>query len=89
MGQSFSLIFVMMLVSSFSLVLAISCPMDQGPVVNQLKPKLLGIAFMVLCNVFIVVFQIVTVCKIPQLRKQNPDSLNLFTDLTWGELEGM
>ena len=88
MGQSFSLIFVMMLVSGSGLVLSISF-MDQGPVVNRLDPKMLGIAFTAICNLLILVLQLVTVCKIPQLRKENPESLNLFTDLTWSEMEGM
>jgi hypothetical protein len=42
MGQSFSLIFVMMLVSSSSLVLTLSY-WNPVPVVNRLDPKLLGI----------------------------------------------
>ena len=87
MGQSFSLIFVMMLVSSSSLALAINF-MDPGPVVNRLDPKVLGIAFMIFCNLLTVVLQLVTICKIPQLRDQNPESLNLFTDMTWSEMEG-
>jgi hypothetical protein len=88
MGQSFSLIFVIMLVSASGLVLAISF-LDPGPVVNRLDPKLLGIAFPAFFNWMIIVFQIVIVYKLTQLRKQNPECLNLFTDLTWSELEGM
>jgi hypothetical protein len=85
-GQIFAFIVIKMLVANSLLVLADS--LDSGPVVKRLEPEVLGITFMICCNLLIVVLQFATVSNIAHLRDRNPESPTLFTHLTWREMKG-